>query len=192
MNNLFNTNAGYYQNLICDNNDFELFNQLKKELSEDDKIAWASNRHYKYDNPLQYPTFKLLVDKLTDIFNIKVSECRLNYYENGESYKNYHQDKIIDNQNFTIGLSLGCKRELSFKHIELDNNFSFPQKNGDIFFFNNIINEKFYHGVPKSNTKNDRFSIILWGWIENDFYENINKIYKENKPNKKLRWKKIV
>ena len=191
MNNLFNTNAGYYQNLICDNNDFELFYQLKKELSEDDKIAWASNRHYKYDNPLKYPTFKLLVDKLTDIFNIQVNEFRLNYYENGESYKNYHQDKIIDNQNFTIGLSLGCKRELSFKHIELDNYFSFPQKNGDIFFFNNTINEIFYHGVPKSNTKNDRISIILWGYIENDFSKNINKIYNSNKPKKNLRWKKI-
>ena len=192
--NLFNTDAGYYQNLISDTNDKSLFDQLKKELIEEDKLEWASGRHYKYDNPLKYPTFKLLIEKLSNIFNINITEYRLNYYENGKSYKNYHQDKIIENQNITIGLSLGCKRELSFKHINSNIEFSFPQNNGDVFFFNNSINENFLHGIPISNTNDDRISIILWGYYENDFNENINNIYKEKEiiiqNNKKIRWRK--
>lgn len=190
---LFNNSAGYYPNLICDKLDFNLFNALKDELANDNKIQWASNRHHIYDDPLKYPTFNFLVNKLTNIFNIKVSECRLNYYENGMSYKNLHQDRIIDTQNYTIGLSLGNTRDLMFQHIINKQDFKFPQFNGDVFCFNDIINQTFYHGIPKSSQLGDRISIILWGKINLDYTNNIDNIYnKDNiiKTQKKLRWRK--
>jgi hypothetical protein len=53
---------------------------------------------------------------------------------------------------------------LEFKHDETELKFSFPQNNGDVFAFNNDVNKKFQHGVPKDiQCRENRISIIVWG-----------------------------
>jgi len=50
-------------------------------------------------------------------------------------------------------------------HPPSQQQFSFPQENGDIFAFSTQVNQQFMHGVPKSSNKGPapRFSIIAWG-----------------------------
>jgi hypothetical protein len=64
-----------------------------------------------------------------------------------------------------MGASFGAERELIKHHDKSEEEFRFPQKNGDIFAFTNEINKKFMHGIPKSNKPyvGPRFSIIAWG-----------------------------
>ena len=65
----------------------------------------------------------------------------------------------------TIGVSFGQERDLSFMHVKTGQIFNIPQKNGDCFAFNSIVNSKFKHGVLKGNKSkmDQRFSIIAWG-----------------------------
>ena len=69
-----------------------------------------------------------------------------------------------------MGASFGGERELAFLHEPSGSQFSFPQRNGDVFAFTTEVNKRFKHGVPKSTKGSTaaqqggpRFSIIAWG-----------------------------
>ncbi len=100
-------------------------------------------------------------------FGVKVIQTRLNYYKDGSDWKPFHHDSHAygdKEENFTMGASFGASRELVFVHDATKNKFSFPQNNGDVFAFNREVNQKFMHGVPKTNHEiGERFSIIAWG-----------------------------
>ena len=49
-----------------------------------------------------------------------------------------------------MGASFGAPRELAFLHEPSGSQFSFPQRNGDVFAFTTEVNKRFKHGVPKS------------------------------------------
>jgi hypothetical protein len=68
-------------------------------------------------------------------------------------------------EDFTVGVSLGAERELVFKHVASGQQFSFPQKNGDLFAFDSSVNKQFQHGVPHARERSvgPRFSLIAWG-----------------------------
>ena len=180
-----NDNAFYYPNYFAETNDFTIFNKLKNELSLLNKIEWANKQHFIFESPELSITFVNIVKKLEYDFNIKISETRLNYYKNGNDFKKLHQDKNAfsdTSDNYTIGCSFGNSRELIFKHINSNEMFKFPQCNGDVFGFNNLINKKFMHGIPKTYKSSDsallfdRFSIIVWGKKCDNFCNFYNKI----------------
>jgi len=159
----------YLPNLLCDINDLKIFNKLNVELlSNNDKLTdWS--KHYKIDNPTDSNTFNKIVDCLKNYFNINVLATRLNYYTQND-YKPFHHDSHAytngQKEDITIGLSLGGTRSLAFKHVESNQNFYFPQNNGDVFCFDHLTNKKFQHSISKlknTNDENIRLSIILWG-----------------------------
>jgi hypothetical protein len=159
----------YLPNLLCNSNDLTLFNKLNEELLNDkDKIIdWS--KHHKIDNPYDSKTFNNIIKCLQNYFNINVLATRLNFYTQND-YKPFHHDSHAYSnglkEDITIGLSLGDNRSLSFKHVESNQIFYFPQNNGDVFCFDHLTNKKFMHGIPKlknSNYENIRLSVIIWG-----------------------------
>lgn len=164
-------NCIYLPNFFCQTNDLTIFNKLKKELdleidNNNNLIQW--NKHKKYENPNFSNTFNELVKKLSVYFKFDIYQTRLNFYKDGQDFKQLHKDSHAycngKKENFTCGISLGSTRSLIIVHEESGNKFDFPQNNGDIFAFNNLVNDKFLHGVPKVNKiVSPRISIIAWG-----------------------------
>ena len=157
----------YLPNLLCNNNDRKLFNKIINELSDIKIEEWS--KHHKIDNPNESKTFNNIIISLSKYFNVNVLATRLNYYTELD-YKPFHHDSHAYTnglkEDITIGLSLGDSRDLSFKHVESEQFFKFPQNNGDVFCFDHLTNKKFQHGISKlknKNIKNTRISIILWG-----------------------------
>merc|ERR1712000_530215 len=111
-----------------------------------------------------------IIDILESYFDCEIFATRLNFYADNSAWKPFHKDshayaKGGIKEDFTIGLSLGATRALVFKHAEGEQQFSFPQANGDVFAFDTKVNDKFLHGVPKAKERvvGPRFSIIAWG-----------------------------
>jgi hypothetical protein len=94
-----------------------------------------------------------------------------------QDYKPLHSDRShgIDGEpQVTVGLSLGCCRELSFVHRQTRVPITFPQFNGDVFAFGQGVNQVWLHGIPKHDANScsgsgavagpsRRLSLILWG-----------------------------
>ena len=129
------------------------------------------SKHQMFENPQGIsPTFNAVVDYIERYFDLDVYATRLNYYRDGQAWKPFHHDSHAyggraQREDFTVGLSLGAKRELAFLHEPTKRQFVFPQRNGECFAFSNLVNERFMHGVPKSTNRNcgARISIIVWG-----------------------------
>jgi hypothetical protein len=157
----------YIPELICKRNDLTLFKKLEEELKLNVKDIVNWSKHHKYENPEGLQIFDEIVKKLCEHFNIKPLHVRLNYYL-PKDWKPFHHDSHAysndDKEDITIGASFGESRELEFIHDETKIKFKFPQNNGDVFVFNNDINKKFMHGIPKDHKcKGNRISIIVWG-----------------------------
>ena len=57
----------------------------------------------KIENPTNLPTFNKIVDELSKLFNVDVSETRLNYYPDQNSWKCPHKDKnAYGNVRYTV------------------------------------------------------------------------------------------
>lgn len=187
----------YIPEYICKKSDLTLFQKILKELETNKLIQWS--KHLKIDNPTQSETFSELITKISSDFNMEIYASRLNYYQDGYSWKPFHHDSHAYGEvkeDITIGISLGSSRNLAFKHVETGEIFKFPQDNGDIFAFDKIVNKKFMHGVPKSNelTTGPRISIIVWGRRRETGYINIanNQPKKSNPLKEKMRNRRIV
>jgi hypothetical protein len=172
VKDILNGRCIYLPNFIALTNDFSLFNQIMSEININNTITWS--KHYKIENPDFSETFNMLVKKISAHFKMEILATRLNYYKDNNSWKPFHHDSHAysngKKENFTIGISLGASRKLSFKHVKTNYKFDFPQNNGDVFAFDDVINKDFMHGIPKNNNNNslmtDRISIIVWGFRE--------------------------
>jgi hypothetical protein len=98
-----------------------------------------------------------------------VYATRLNFYPDSTAWKPFHHDSHAyatgkdQREDFTMGASFGASRALVFKTVQSEQQFSFPQNNGDVFAFDSRVNKQFQHGVPKVSGKSGpRFSIIAW------------------------------
>eukprot|EP01121_Diplochlamys_sp_Union-15-3_P016980 TRINITY_DN5891_c0_g1_i1.p1 TRINITY_DN5891_c0_g1~~TRINITY_DN5891_c0_g1_i1.p1 ORF type:complete len:262 (+),score=34.30 TRINITY_DN5891_c0_g1_i1:145-930(+) len=130
-------------------------------------VNWS--KHFKHENPDFSQTFKEVIRRLSEYFDVEVYATRLNFYADGTAWKPFHHDSHAyegreQREDFTMGVSFGASRQLLFLHPISNQTFSFPQNNGDIFAFTSEANKRFQHGVPKTNQKiGPRFSIIAWG-----------------------------
>ncbi len=89
--------------------------------------------------------------------------------------RSFHHDSAAFNpsrarrQNITVGLSLGCERELAFKHASAGNDtlVYFPQPSGTVFSFGKAVNIRWMHGInaipAEKRSGEPRVSIIVWG-----------------------------
>lgn len=168
-------NCVYVENFVCDAKDFSLFDEMKRELvahsgeqlDQNGLITWS--KHQIYENPDGVSkVFTQIIEMCAEYFDVDVYATRLNYYRDGSQWKPYHHDSHAYGgkalrEDFTLGVSLGATRALSFLHEPSKLMFEFPQKNGDMFAFTSDVNNRFMHGVPKTRVDGDRFSIIAWG-----------------------------
>ena len=168
-------NCIYLEGFACKGDDYDLFNKMKAELvahsgdelDKDGLIPWS--KHQIYENPANVSAvFTEIVDMMADYFDVEVYATRLNYYRDGTQWKPYHHDSHAYGsknvrEDFTMGITLGATRALSFLHEPSKMTFAFPQKNGDMFAFTTDVNTRFMHGVPRTTDAGDRFSIIAWG-----------------------------
>eukprot|EP01083_Nonionella_stella_P041162 111627_1 len=169
-------NCIYIPHFLCRPSDCRLLHQLKKDIasyssenqSNQGMVDWS--KHLKHENPSFSEIFNRIIEHISTYFDMDVFASRLNYYRNGKDYKPYHHDSHAYLQaknvkeDFTIGVSFGQERILSFKHCKTDLLINIPQRNGDCFAFNSIVNKKYQHGILKGQQSADeRFSLIAWG-----------------------------
>lgn len=158
----------YIPELLCTATDYSLMQSLVQDLSKCSAgmINWS--QHFKHENPDFSPTFQKIIQTLASYFDVEIYASRLNFYANETAWKPFHHDSHAYGgknlrEDFTIGVSVGASRELAFLHPS-GHTFNFPQKNGDVFAFTTLANQKFQHGVPKTKMKSGpRFSVIVWG-----------------------------
>jgi hypothetical protein len=160
----------------------DLYNKLLKEIKEsgiDEKDLWKlwhgdsqliadDNLHWKD----KVPTFQYILDKITSYFNVTIKNTRFNLYKDSNDWKPYHHDAaavkehIAKIQNFTVGISLGATREISFEHVKSKTIISIPLLNCTAYAFSKDVNVEWKHGVPKIHPDNSfnegRISIIAW------------------------------
>jgi hypothetical protein len=187
-------------NLFCSPDDFTLYNQLLKEMEqtgiEPDKLwkLWHGDTHLIADDSLGFkskcPTFTSLIDKIKSYFDMDVKATRFNYFRDDTDWKPYHHDAAAVKpdkakvQNFTVGLSLGATREISFEDAQEPQGhrriISFPLPNGTLYAFGKDINIHWKHGVPQVQNPSGqgRISVICWGKIE---MKDISGVQKEIK-----------
>ena len=183
-------NCIYIPYFLCKSNDFRLLTHLKNDIKNNEENNGGNNngmidwsKHLKHENPSFSITFNTILEYMSLYFDMEIYASRLNYYRNGQDWKPYHHDShaycknMNDKEDFTVGVSFGQERILSFIHVKTNQIFNIPQRNGDCFAFNSIVNSKFKHGVLKGNKSNEeRFSIIAWGKrkVLNDKNSGIN------------------
>ena len=151
--------AIYLPNFHCAKRDYALLAGLAKDMEEHESasegggmINWS--KHLKHENPEFSETFKRVTDAMAAHFDVEIYATRLNFYRDGTDWKPFHHDSHAyggreKREDFTMGASFGSERELTFLHEPSGQQFSFPQRNGDVFAFTTEVNKRFKHGVPK-------------------------------------------
>merc|ERR1740138_1953206 len=95
--------------------------------------------------------FRGMVARLLNTFGVYMVDCWVNLYRGGHDEKAFHFDNYFDRSplpTLTLGLSLGQTRDLAFRHEATGQIIRVPQRNGDIFAFDEPFNLHFKHGVP--------------------------------------------
>lgn len=173
-------------NFIEEKAEKEIYNKLLKEM-EDSNIdvtklwkLWHGETHLIADDNLNWknkvPTFNYLLDQIKERFNVDIKSSRFNYYKDSSDWKPFHhdaaaiKDHIAEIQNFTIGISLGATRNITFEHSKTKTTISFSLPNGTAYAFSKNVNIDWKHGIPKipldKAFNEGRISIIAWAKSE--------------------------
>ena len=138
-------------------------------------ISWHEGCHLLIKEPEKSATFRALVSRVCDYFDIDPATCavRFNCYKDDVDWKSAHHDSAAFNkararrQNITVGLSLGRTRELAFKHAKHGTLVYMPMPSGSLYSFGKAVNIRFLHAInaipPEEQTGEGRISIIVWG-----------------------------
>jgi len=146
--------------------------------------SWHEGAHLISKNPVGSPTFEMVIEKLCEYFCIRRKSVgtRFNWYRDSSDWKPFHHDSAAYNpkrakdQNITVGVSFGARRELAFLHATPQQNgekckIYFPQTNNGVFSFGRDVNIQWKHGVnalpEEEQDGKGRISIVLWGLAEN-------------------------
>lgn len=174
-------------------NDFapgELYNKLVEELNScgvhPEKLLkmWHGNdkiegTHLIADDKTRWkemcPTFKLVIDRLKQFFEMDIQATRFNWYKDTSQWKPFHFDAAAVNpekaevQNFTVAVSFGATRDAAFEHANTKTVVSLPQADGWIYAFSKDTNIIWRHGILQDKVirEEGRISVIAWGWVDN-------------------------
>jgi hypothetical protein len=171
---------------IKEENSGEIYNKLLKEIEDfgiNEKELWKlwhGDTHLIADDNMSWkgktPTFNFIIEKISLYFNIDVKSTRLNLYKNSNDWKPYHhdaaafKDNIAKIQNFTIGVSFGATRSISFEHAKSKNIVAIPLENSSAYGFGKDVNIIWKHGIPQIEKDKEfnegRISIIVWGMLK--------------------------
>lgn len=172
--------------LFCSPSDLTLYNQLHSELqgsgltSHQIWASWHGDSHLIANDRVEWskhcPTFHMVLDKISDYFNMKISATRLNWYRDSTEWKPFHHDASAMKEdkaklsNLTVAVSFGLEREAAFEHAKTKSVISMPCPNGSMYVFARDINILWRHGILQMNPDNKvdegRISVIAWGWAD--------------------------
>ena len=186
---LFNKDTAYNtrdvilcQNLFSDMGD--VYSLLLKEVNQATDSSklwklWHGDSHYIADDKQSFkeksPLFTEIIRRISSYFNMDIKATRLNWYQDEKEWKPYHFDAaaVDENkaktQNFTIGVSFGDTREVSFQHDKTRSTVNFVLEDGMTYGFGSQVNIEWRHGIPlvkQGEYKRGRISIIAWGWVD--------------------------
>lgn len=168
--------------LFSDFSKNEIYNKLVNEIEacgipENELLKlWHGDTHLIADDHLGWkskcPTFKMVIDRIKNFFDMDIKATRFNWYKNTEQWKPYHHDAAavkkdkMNTQNFTVGVSFGVTREVAFEHAKTKTVISIPQPDNCIYAFSKDTNVIWRHGILQDipNRDEGRISIIAWGW----------------------------
>lgn len=164
------------------NNLYEkLLSELEKVPKQDDLWKlWHGDTHMIADDHQNWknscPLFIHVINAIANYFNMQVKATRLNHYRDDKEWKPYHHDaaavdeKKTKTQNFTVGVSFGATRDISWEHATSRTHIDFPLFDGTVYAFGKNVNVEWRHGIPQSKYENTkgRISIIAWGWVEQE------------------------
>jgi hypothetical protein len=171
VSNLFEDMENVYEKLI----------EEIKQTGKEEKIwkLWHGDTHYIADDKMNYkekcPTFMKVIDRLTSYFRIDPKATRLNWFSDKNEWKPYHFDAAaVDKekakvQNFTVGVSFGDTREVSFQHANTRTTVNIPLLDGSVYCFGSQVNMEWRHGIPpitEDKYNKGRISVIIWGWVD--------------------------
>lgn len=160
--------------VLCDTLDMSLFELLRAELlriQQDKRLPikngiWSSVGH-------RLPAHDFVLRKLTHYFDAEGLSWASNLYEAASNGCGFHHDGSKyggDSHNpnlksdITMIASFGATRDLTLRHVDTGREFSFPQRNGDIFAFYKEVDNDYMHGVhPESNPGQPRISVVIIG-----------------------------
>lgn len=169
------------ESLFCKEDDSnyyeELLDEIKSTGKEEDGLwkLWHGDTHLIADDKLNWKdsckTYCAILEKLSEYFNMEIKATRLNWYRNSSEWKPYHHDAAAlkknkaEEQNITVGVSFGLKRNVTFQHAKNKTLVSFDLQNGMTYSFCNQVNIDWRHGIPpiKEEIEEGRISIIAWG-----------------------------
>ena len=168
------------------NNEYydKLLNEINSSGLEHDKLwkLWHGDNHLIADDNINWkekvPSFQIIINTIEKYFNMEIKSTRFNYYKDSSDWKPYHHDAaavkpiIAEKQNFTVGVSLGATRDISFEYaLSIDKKpiISIPLQNCTSYAFGNDVNSNWKHGVPQIHPdkafNEGRISIIAWGKV---------------------------
>ena len=85
-------NAVYIERFHCEESDYETLERLandldecSKEETEEGMINWS--KHLKRENPEFSETFRTVVERMAEYFDVDVFATRLNFYRDGSDWK---------------------------------------------------------------------------------------------------------
>jgi hypothetical protein len=170
-----------------DINNETMYNILLKEIedsgipSEELWKQWHGDTHTIADDRLEKktgidwkkkcPTYNMIIEKMKEYFNMEVKETRFNKYKDNTEWKPYHRDaSVVDEkkesaQTFTVGISFGATRTVSFQHGKTRSRIDVPLTDGSVYTFSKQVNVNWKHGIIQEPelAKDGRISIIIWG-----------------------------
>lgn len=144
---------------------------------------WHGDTHYIADDKRNNwkkscPLFIEVTQRLADYFDMDVKATRFNWYKDLTEWKPYHHDaaavdpRKMDTQNFTVGVSFGATREISFQHAKNNTTVAIPLDDCSVYTFGKKVNIAWRHGIPQieganseesPNPAHGRISVIAWG-----------------------------
>lgn len=160
----------------------KLLEEIKNSGIDENELwkLWHGDTHLIADDHCKWkslcPTFNVIIEKIKDYFSIDIKATRFNLYRDSNDWKPFHHDAAAvkpdkaKTQNFTIGISFGLEREISFENAETKQTISFPLENDSLYAFSKDINIEWRHGIPQVSPENysneGRISIIIWGQVD--------------------------
>ena len=156
--------------------------EVKDSGVNEDKLwkSWHNDSHMIADDKQlrkdKSPVFNMVIDRIRDYFGMDIKATRFNWYRDCSEWKPFHHDAAAvkpdkaKTQNFTVGISFGCERDIAFEENNSKRVVTFPLPDGMTYCFTKDININWKHGVPQlppDQQKNEgRISIIAWGWLD--------------------------
>eukprot|EP00438_Fugacium_kawagutii_P000889 Skav223549 [mRNA] locus=scaffold1657:354375:355094:- [translate_table: standard] len=113
------------------------------------------------------PTYRALVERVSQVFGVRVVRTLVNLYRDGTDWCNLHSDQYHQGGypiDLTVGATFGDPRRLIWvEKSNTQHKIELPQRNGDVFAFSDKINGTWRHMIPQEGSDcGPRISVIVW------------------------------